>query len=57
MWPSASFVDVHDKVEVCPDRILVGLKDAVHEGAVFTVTVAVHVFVVPELFCTVSVHV
>lgn len=54
---SASFVRVHDRVDVWPDVILPGLKEAVHEGALVTVTGAEQVPVVPALLATVRVQV
>ena len=57
---SASFVNVQVKVSYIEVGLLftAGEKDAVHEGgAVFTVTVAVQVFVSPPVFRTVRVQV
>jgi len=55
---SASKVEVHDRVEVLPLVIVVGLKEAVQVGALtVTETVAEHVVVAPAPFCAVSVQV
>ena len=54
---SASFVSVHDNVEVEPLVMDAGANDAVQLGGETTVTEAVQVFVAPREFATVSVQV
>jgi hypothetical protein len=55
--PSASLVEVHESVDVCPDVVIVvGENDSVQLGAPHTVTEAVQVFVAFNELATVRVQ-
>jgi hypothetical protein len=57
IFPSASFVEDHVRVELAPLVTVAGLNEALHVGNAATVTTAEQVCIVPAAFCDERVHV